>query len=75
MAGHTIRIDGWVPAAGMKQLQLAVAGSCDSVPHLIGTWHTHPYRADLHNLPIRESRLSPQDLETFGASSPRRDAL
>lgn len=71
VAGHTIRVDGWVPAAGMKQLQLAVAGSCDSVPRLIGTWHTHPYRADLHNLPIKEPHLSPQDLKTFGESSLR----
>jgi hypothetical protein len=61
----TIRIDGWVPAAGMKQLQLAVTGSCDSVPRVLGTWHTHPYRADLENHPIKERRLSGQDLETF----------
>jgi len=66
--GRAIRIDGWAPAAGMKQLQLAVAGSCDSVPRLVGTWHTHPYRADLRNLPIKERRLSPQDLQTFAAS-------
>jgi hypothetical protein len=63
-----ITIDGWVPARDMKQLQLAVAGSCDAVPRLVGTWHTHPYRADLRNLPIKERRLSAQDLETFGAS-------
>jgi len=62
----TVRIDGWVPAHGMKQLQLAVAGSCDSVPRLVGTWHTHPFRADLRNLPVKERRLSPQDLATFG---------
>jgi hypothetical protein len=67
----TIRIDGWVPAAGMKQLQLAVTGSCDSVSRLIGTWHTHPYRADLENRPIKEPRLSRQDLETFRLSGYR----
>ena len=66
--GSTVRVDGWVPARDMKRLQLAVAGSCDSVPRLIGTWHTHPYRADLQNLPIKERRLSGQDLQTFGAS-------
>ena len=69
VAGDTIRVDGWTPAANMKQLQLAVAGSCDSVARLIGTWHTHPYRADLQNLPIKEPHLSPQDLETFTKSS------
>jgi hypothetical protein len=69
--GDTVRIEGWVPAADMKQLQLAVAGSCDSVPRLIGTWHTHPYRADLRNLPIKEPRLSAQDLATFAGSTLR----
>ena len=69
--GDTIRIDGWAPAAGMRQLQLAVAGSCDSVPRLIGTWHTHPYRADLRNQPIREPRLSPR---TWRRSPPRPSA-
>jgi hypothetical protein len=64
----TIWVDAWVPAVGMKQLQMAVAGSCDGVPRLVGTWHTHPYRADLRNLPVKERRLSAQDLATFAAS-------
>lgn len=68
VSGRSIRVDGWVPARGMKQLQMAVAGSCDSVPRLVGTWHTHPYRADLQNLPVKERRLSAQDLETFRGS-------
>lgn len=68
VTGDTVRVRSWVPAAGMKQLQLAVTGSCDSVPGLVGTWHTHPYHADLNNLPVKERRLSPQDLETFRAS-------
>jgi hypothetical protein len=66
--GDTVRIDGWIPARDMKQLQLAVAGSCDSVPRLVGTWHTHPFRADLQNLPVKERRLSAQDLSTFAGS-------
>jgi hypothetical protein len=66
--GEAVEIDGWVPARDMKQLQLAVAGSCDSVPRLVGTWHTHPFRADLRNLPVKERRLSAQDLQTFGGS-------
>jgi hypothetical protein len=69
--GEAIRIDGWVPARDMKQLQLAVAGSCDSVPRLVGTWHTHPFRANLQNLPVKERRLSAQDLATFGGSQLR----
>ncbi|HUR93119.1 MAG TPA: hypothetical protein VMY76_00955 [Gemmatimonadales bacterium] len=66
--GHTVRIEGWVPAADMKQLQLAVTGSCQGVPRLVGTWHTHPYHADLQNLPVKTRTLSPQDLETFATS-------
>ena len=66
--GEGVRIDSWVPARDMKQLQLAVAGSCDFVPRLVGTWHTHPFRADLRNLPVKERRLSTQDLQTFGGS-------
>ena len=65
---RAIRIESWVPAADMKRLQLAVTGSCDSVPRLIGTWHTHPYRADLDNLPIKERSLSAQDLQTFATA-------
>ena len=64
----TIRVSAWVPASAMKQLQLAVTGTCDSVPRVVGTWHTHPYRADLNNRPIKERRLSRQDLETFKES-------
>jgi hypothetical protein len=65
----TIRIEGWTPASNMKQLPLAVDGSCDDVPGLVGTWHTHPYRADLQNKAVKERALSRQDLATFGASS------
>jgi hypothetical protein len=65
----TIRIEGWTPAANMKQLPLAVDGSCDDVPRLVGTWHTHPYRADLQNKAVKERALSRQDLATFATSS------
>lgn len=64
----TVYVDRWVPARDMKQLQLAVAGSCDSIPGVVGTWHTHPYRADLNNQPVKERALSRQDLETFAGS-------
>jgi hypothetical protein len=67
----TVRIEGWQPAADLKQLPLAVAGTCDTIPRLLGTWHTHPFRADLQNLPIKERHLSAQDLATFGASGYR----
>jgi hypothetical protein len=63
-----VRVDGWTPASDMKRLQLAVSGSCDGVPRLVGTWHTHPFRADPQNLPLKERMLSPQDLQTFSAT-------
>jgi hypothetical protein len=65
----TVRIESWQPAADLKQLQLAVTGNCDTVSHLIGTWHTHPFRADLQNLAIKERKLSAQDMETFRRSA------
>jgi hypothetical protein len=63
----TVLVERWVPARHMRQLPLAVGGSCDSISSVVGTWHTHPYRADLNNLPLKERSLSPQDLETFVA--------
>ena len=64
----TIRVQSWQPARDLKQLQLAVAGNCDEVAGLVGTWHTHPYRANAENQPIKERSLSAQDLETFRTS-------
>jgi hypothetical protein len=67
----TVRVESWIPAADMKQLPLAVDGNCDHVPRLVGTWHTHPFRADLQNRAVKERTLSRQDLATFGASDLR----
>lgn len=71
IVGDTILIEGWVPAADLKQLPMAVAGNCDRVTDLLGTWHTHPYRPDHRNLPVKERRLSAQDLATFAGSKDR----
>jgi hypothetical protein len=67
----TIRIESWIPAADMKQLPLAVDGNCEHARRLLGTWHTHPFRADLQNKAVKERTLSRQDLATFGASGLR----
>src|SRR5213078_1616076 len=56
------------PARDLKQLQFAVAGTCDSVAGLVGTFHTHPYRADSAGRALKERGLSAMDLETFAAS-------
>jgi hypothetical protein len=34
----------------------------------VGTFHTHPYRADTLNRPLKEPVLAKQDLETFAGS-------
>ena len=53
----------------MKQLQFAVTGDCEGTPGLVGTFHTHPYRADTLNRPLKEPVLAKQDLETFAGST------
>lgn len=63
--GDTLRVTGTRPARGMRQLQFAVAGSCDAVPGYVGTWHTHPFRADTAGNAMKERGLSAQDLDTF----------
>ncbi len=73
LVGEVQRDTLWVralePAEHLRQLQFAVAGDCDQVQHLVGTWHTHPYRASLSGLPLKERGLSTQDLTTFADDS------
>jgi hypothetical protein len=66
-----VTVDGFLPARNMRQLQLAVTGSCDSLPRIIGSWHTHPFHADPDNRALKSRELSPQDLATFAASADR----
>ena len=63
--GGTLRVFATEPARDMKQLQFAVAGNCNGVPDLVGTWHTHPFRADSAGHALKERVLSRQDLDTF----------
>jgi hypothetical protein len=65
-AGDTVYVTDWAPARGMRQLQFAVTGTCDHLTSVIGTWHTHPYRADtIVGHPLKEPELSAADLKTF----------
>jgi hypothetical protein len=64
----TLFVRGLVAAANMKQLQFAVAGSCEGVDGLVGAFHTHPYRADSAGRALKERGLSPMDLRTFAAA-------
>ncbi|HKW40777.1 MAG TPA: hypothetical protein VJN39_05970 [Gemmatimonadales bacterium] len=65
VARETLFVRRLVEAADLRQLQFAVAGSCDGVDHLVGAFHTHPYRADSAGHPVKERGLSPLDLRTF----------
>ena len=67
----SVTVNGFLPARNMRQLPLAVTGTCDSLLRVIGSWHTHPFHADPENRPLKSRELSPQDLATFAASSDR----
>ncbi|MEP7087128.1 MAG: hypothetical protein ABI884_07320 [Gemmatimonadota bacterium] len=68
----TFHVIGIVPAHDMKRFQFAVTGSCDSTPGVIGTFHTHPYRAaPAGSAPLKEPGLSKQDLMTFMGGTDR----
>ncbi len=69
VAGDTLFVRRLVHAENLKQLQFAVAGDCDSVERLVGTFHTHPYRADATGRAIKERGLSAMDLKTFATAS------
>ena len=65
----TLWIRNWAPARDMKRFQFAVTGDCAHLDQVVGTWHTHPYRADSLGQPIKERGLSQTDLATFAASA------
>jgi hypothetical protein len=70
-AGDTIYVTDWARARGLVQFQFAVTGTCDHVPGLVGTWHTHPYRASGTGTALKEPVLSSTDLSTFAAGHDR----
>lgn len=65
VSGDTVRIRDWQEARDLVRLQFGVDGDCGHVPDLLGTWHTHPYRADVTGEPIKSRDLSPSDLGAF----------
>ncbi|HYL22709.1 MAG TPA: hypothetical protein VEU74_13160 [Gemmatimonadales bacterium] len=67
VANDTLFVRRLVPAEHLRQLQFAVAGNCDRVAGAVGTWHTHPYRADSAGHAVKERGLSALDLRTFAA--------
>jgi hypothetical protein len=70
-SGDTVWVTTWARARDLKQFQFAVTGSCDSVPNMVGAWHTHPYRAAPDGHALKEPGLSPHDLATFAGGKDR----
>jgi len=68
VAGDTLFVRRLVHAKHLKQLQFAVAGDCEGIERLVGSFHTHPYRADSAGHALKERGLSPMDLKTFAAA-------
>jgi hypothetical protein len=68
-AGDTLWVTHLMPAADVRRRQFSVTGSCSQVPGVIGTWHTHPYRAGFGGRVVKERGLSGLDFSTFAAGS------
>ena len=68
VAHDTLWVRELLSADHLRQLQFAVAGNCTQVDRLVGTWHTHPYRAGPDGRALKERGLSALDLETFAAA-------
>lgn len=71
VSGDTVRIGAWQEARDLVQLPFGVGGTCEHVPELIGTWHTHPFRADASGRPVKTRGLSRNDLESFATGDDR----
>jgi proteasome lid subunit RPN8/RPN11 len=71
VVGETVYVTAWMPSEHMHQWQFAVTGDCTHINKLVGTWHTHPYRADSANHALKEPVLSATDLSTFASGSDR----
>ena len=69
VAGDTVLVRHLMPAANVRRGQFSITGDCSNVPELVGTWHTHPYRAGFEGRAIKERALSGVDLRTFTAGN------
>jgi len=69
VAGDTVLVRQLMPAANVRKRESSVTGDCSTVSGVIGTWHTHPYRAGYEGRAIKERALSGKDLKTFIAAN------
>jgi len=69
VAGDTLFVGRLANAEDLKQPPFAEAADCDGVEHRVGTFHTHPYRADSAGRAVKERGLSAMDLKTFAAAT------
>lgn len=65
----TLWITSWETPRGERAFAAAVTGECDDGDNAVGSWHTHPWRADSMQKPVKTSRLSVEDLRAFRSSS------
>jgi hypothetical protein len=67
----TLWITSWEAPRGERAFAAAVTGDCDDSDDAVGSWHTHPWRADSADHPLKTRGLSVGDLRAFRASSDR----
>ena len=65
----TLWITAWETPRGERAFAAAVTGECDDSDDAVGSWHTHPWRADSMQKPIKTRGLSVGDLRAFRAST------
>jgi hypothetical protein len=67
----TLWITSWESPRGERAFAAAVTGECDDSDDAVGSWHTHPWRSDSLQHPLKTRGLSVGDLRAFRASSDR----
>jgi hypothetical protein len=71
LSTDTLWITSWEAPHGERAFAAAVTGDCDDSDDAVGSWHTHPWKADSLDHPIKTRGLSVGDLRAFRASSDR----